>query len=114
MRTRATDELDHVRNPFRIQVGDAGGALGDLAFIGGSLVVDGESAHPVVDRSGDAGGTDRIERIHRSDQPEAGSRSESPEARNVQFALAHHGDEHVERLLRHPVDLLHVEQRALA
>jgi hypothetical protein len=32
----------------------------------------------------------------------------------VQLALAHHGDEDVERLLRHAVELLDVEQGALA
>ena len=32
----------------------------------------------------------------------------------MQLALAHHGDQHVERLLRHAVELLDVEQRAVA
>ena len=117
MGTRATDELDHLGDPLLIEVGDASGtgsALGDLTLIGGGLVVDGETTHPVVHRAGDPGGTDRVERIHRGDQPEAGSGGESTEAGHVQLALAHHGDEHVERLLRHAIDLLHVEQRALA
>jgi hypothetical protein len=37
-----------------------------------------------------------------------------PSRGHVQLTLAHHRDEHVERLLGDPVDLLHVEQRAVA
>ncbi len=43
-----------------------------------------------------------------------GSATTRPEPRDVQLALAHHGDQHVERLLRHPVELLDVQQRAVA
>ena len=34
-----------------------------------------------------------------------------PEPRHVELALAHHRDEDVERLLRHPIELLDVQQR---
>ena len=43
-----------------------------------------------------------------------GSATTRPEPGHVQLPLAHHRDEHVERLLGDPVELLDVEQRAVA
>ena len=80
----------------------------------GRLVVDAEAADAVVHGAGDAGRADGVERVHRRHEPEPGVGDDAAEAGHVQLALAHHRDEHVERLLRHPVELLDVEQRAVA
>ena len=94
-------------------VGAAAPTMSDLVV--GVLVAHRQAAAPVVDGGGDAGGADGVERVHRRDQPEARRRGDHvAEPGHVQLALAHHRDEHVERLLRDPVDLLDVEQRAVA
>ena len=54
---------------------------------------------------------DRVERIHGGDEPEPWIGDDPLQPRHVQLALAHHRDEDVERLLRHPVELLDVQQR---
>ena len=50
--------------------------------------------------------------VHGRDHPEAGGGGDVAQAGHVQLPLAHGGDDDVERLLRHPVDLLDVEEGA--
>src|SRR3546814_8446553 len=52
-------------------------------------------------------------RVHGRHQAEAVGRGDPPEAGDAHLALAHDGDEDVERLLGDAVDLLDVEQRPL-
>ncbi len=98
----------------RIEVVGARRPAGDVALVARRLVADGEATDPVVHRSRDAGGADRVERVHRRHQAEAGRRGQPTEPWHVEFALAHHGDEHVQRLLGDAVDLLDVQQRPVA
>ena len=86
----------------------------DGRLVVGRLVADRQPADPVVHRGGDARRADGVERVHRRDEPEAVRCRHPAEARHVQLALAHHRDEHVERLLGDAVDLLDVQQRAVA
>ena len=95
-------------------VGRRDGAGDDRLLLLGRLVVDAEAADPVVDGARDARRADGVERVHRRHEPEPRVGHDAPEAGHVQLALAHHRDEHVERLLRHPVELLDVEQGAVA
>ena len=107
-------EFDDLRDPLGVELVRAGGAERDLALVGRRLVVDGEPADTVVHRAGDARRPDRVERIHRCHEPESRRRRQATETGNVQFALAHHGDQDVQRLLGHTVDLLDVQQRPVA
>ena len=47
-------------------------------------------------------------------QTEAVGCRDRAETGQGEFALRHHGDEEVDRLLRHPVELLNIEQRPMA
>ena len=78
------------------------------------LVVHRDPAGAVVDRRGDPLGAHRVERVHRRDQPEPRLRPHQPEPRHGQLGLGHHRDQDVQRLLGDPVDLLDVQQAALA
>ena len=86
--------------------------LDDRNLIGRRLVADGDPTHAVGDRGGDAGRADRVERVHGSDEPEPGRGDDPAEPRHAELAFAHHCDEHVERFLGDPVQLLDVEQAA--
>jgi hypothetical protein len=112
MRAREAHELDDLGRPRVVHAG--GTPERDRVLLGGRLVRHGEPAHPVVDRTGDACGADGVEGVHRSDEAEPRCGGDVTEARHVQLAFAHHRDEHVQRLLRHPVDLLDVEERPLS
>ncbi len=114
MRAGETNQLDDLGDPVGVEVGATRLAQRDLAFVGGGLIVDSEAAHPVVHRARDAGGADGIERVHRRDEAETGRRGEPTEARHVELALAHHRDQHVQRLFGDAVDLLDVQQRPVA
>ena len=82
-------------------------------LLGGVLVVHQQAARPVVHGRGDPGRPHGVERVHGGHQAEAGRGLDMSEPRHAQLALAHHGDEDVERLLRDAVDLLDVQQRAV-
>ena len=86
----------------------------DRLLVARGLVAHGDPAGAVVDGGRDARGADGVERVHRRDEPEPGRGRDPAEPRDVQLALRHHGDEHVERLLGDPVELLDVEQPAAA
>ena len=78
------------------------------------MIIDGQTAHSVVHRATDTGGTHCVERVHGGNQTETIGRRDPPETRYVQLAFTHDRDEHVERLFRDAVDLLDVQQRAIA
>ena len=83
----------------------------DLPLGGRVLVAEHDPAHPVGDRLADPRGADRVERVHRRDQPEARRRpATGPSRGTCDLALGQHGDQDVERLLGDPVELLEVEQ----
>ena len=55
---------------FRVQ---SGASLGhDGLFVGFGLIVNRDSVYPIIDCSGNAGGTDSVEWIHGRDEPEFG------------------------------------------
>ena len=93
---------------------DRDGTTHDHRLVGRRLVADGDPAHPVVDRTGDPRGADRVERIHRGDEPESGRGLEPTEPRHGDLAFAHHRDQHVQRLFGNAVEFLDVEQRTVA
>ncbi len=111
MRPAEPHQLDDVGGPGRVDTRHR--PLGDRQLLGRRLVRDRQAAHAVVDRTRDAGRADGVERVHRRDQPKARHGGDVPEPRHMELAFAHHRDEHVERLLRHAVDLLDVQQRTL-
>ena len=76
----------------------------------GVLVAEHDAAHPVGDRLAHPGGADRVEGVHRGDQPESRGGTHRAQPRHRDLALGQHGDEDVERLLRDPVELLQVQQ----
>ena len=105
-------QLDDPLDPGRI--GGLDGPFDDGHLFDRRLVVDGQPADAVVDGAGDARRPDGVERVHRRHEPEAVGGDDPSEPWDVQLALAHHGDQDVEGLLRHPVELLDVQQGAVA
>ncbi len=74
------------------------------------LVAEHDAADAVGDSLADPRRADRVERVHRGDQPELGVGLHQPEPRHRDLALGQDGDQDVEGLLRDPVELLQVEQ----
>jgi hypothetical protein len=99
-------QLDDLTGQARDRVRDL--ALGRLV-----LVAEHHPTHPVGDRLAHPGGADRVERVHRRDQPELRPSPDRAQPRHRDLALGEHGDQDVERLLRNPVELLEVEQPTL-
>src|SRR6185437_6926805 len=95
-------------------LGPGGRELNDLAFVLGVLVADGDSAGPVVQRHRQPGGAHRVVRVHGRDQPEALVGGDAAQPRHVDLALGHDGEQNVDGLLRDPVELLDVQQPAVA
>src|SRR6266566_2570016 len=102
------------------RLGDQGGLgarcreLHDLSFVLGVLVADGDPAGPVVQRHRQPGGAHRVVRVHGRDQPEALVGGNAAQPRHVDLALGHDGEQNVDGLFGDPVELLDVQQPAIA
>jgi hypothetical protein len=88
--------------------------LHDLPLVLGVLVADGDPAGPVVQRHRQPGGAHRVVRVHGCHQPEALVGGDAAEPRHVDLALGHDGEQDVDGLFRDPVELLDVQQPAVA
>src|SRR6266536_1132978 len=95
-------------------LGARGRELHDLALVLGVLVADGDPAGPVVQRHRQPGGAHRVVRIHGRYQPEALVGGDTAEPRHVDLAFGHDGEQDVDGLFRDPVELLDVQQPAVA
>ena len=114
MVARSAHDLDRACEPGRIDRNSRKRTLHDGNLVGRILIADRQAAHTVVHRAADAGGADGVERVHRRHQAETRSSGDATQPGHMQLAFAHHRDQYVERLFRDAVDLLHVQQRAIA
>jgi hypothetical protein len=103
-------ELPRERIPVRLpgpKCDDA--ALGLLV-----LVADGEPAQPVVHAARQPRGPHVVERVHRGDHPECRGGDDLADARHYDPAVRDRHEQRVERVLRCAVELLDVEEAAVA
>jgi len=90
------------------------GELNDLALVFCVLVADGNPAGPVVERHRQPRCPHRVVRVHGGDQTEALVSGHAPEPRHVDLALGHDAQQDIDRLFGNPVELLDIQQPAIA
>ena len=80
----------------------------------GVLIADGQAADPVVHRCGQTGGAHVVVRVHRGNDAERGRRGHGPGRGHRDLAFGHRGEQRVDGVLGRPVELLDVQEAALA
>ena len=106
----AADQVDDPGPPCRVEVA---GAQPDDPLLGlRGLVVHGDPAGAVVQRTRDTGRPDGVEGVHRRHEGEPGRRGDPAQTGHRDLELRHRGEQDVEGLLRDPVQLLDVQQPA--